>query len=156
MEDRGDGSGMPKYGDDDLDAGSVSPYRLFLVFNELVAAAHEGVSGFNPAYMLDQSHNVTDPIESLMCSAIQCQRSYAQALLIDRTALDQAQEANDALLATQLLKQAFQTDVDPILQKVRRDQGAAHDPLVTYRASGYLQRMAGLRQAPTSPGSGIV
>ena len=145
-----------KYGDDDLDAGSVSPYRLFLVFNELVAAAHEGVPGFNPAYMLDQSHNVTDPIESLMCSAIQCQRSYAQALLVDRTALDQAQEANDALLATQLLKQAFQTDVDPILQKVRRDQGAAHDPLVTYRASGYRQRMAGLRQAPTSPGSGIV
>ena len=59
-----------KYGDDDLDAGSVAPYRLFLVFNELVAAAHERVAGFDPAYMLDQSHNVTDPIESLISSAI--------------------------------------------------------------------------------------
>ncbi len=35
-----------KYGDDDLDAGSVAPYRLFLVFNELVAAEHERVAGF--------------------------------------------------------------------------------------------------------------
>jgi len=64
-----------KYGDDDLDSGSVAPYRLFLVFNELVAPAKERVPGFDPAYMLDQSHNVTDPIESLMISATQIQRS---------------------------------------------------------------------------------
>jgi L-rhamnose isomerase/sugar isomerase len=144
-----------KYGDDDLDAGSVSPYRLFLVFNELVAAAHEQVPAFQPAYMLDQSHNVTDPIESLMSSAIQCQRSYAQALLVNRQALDDAQQANDALLATQLLKVAFQTDVEPILQKVRRDAGAAADPLNTYRSSGYRQRMAVKRPA-AGRSSGIV
>ena len=41
-------------------------------------------SEFAPAYMLDQSHNVTDPIESLMCSAIELTRCYAQALLVDR------------------------------------------------------------------------
>ena len=145
-----------KYGDDDLDAGSVSPYRLFLVFNELVAAAHEGVAGFNPAYMLDQSHNVTDPIESLMCSAIQCQRSYAQALLVNRTALDEAQQSNDALRATQLLKEAFQTDVGPILEHVRRSQGAAADPLSTYRASGYRQSVARSRKRSPSTASGIV
>lgn len=145
-----------KYGDDDLDAGSVSPYRLFLVFNELVAAAHEQVPGFQPAYMLDQSHNVTDPIESLMSSAIQCQRSYAQALLVNRQALDDAQQANDALLATQLLKAAFQTDVEPILQKVRRDAGAAADPLNTYRSSGYRQRMASVRQPARASAGGIV
>jgi L-rhamnose isomerase/sugar isomerase len=144
-----------KYGDDDLDAGSVSPYRLFLVFNELAAAAHEQVPAFQPAYMLDQSHNVTDPIESLMSSAIQCQRSYAQALLVNRQALDDAQQANDALLATQLLKAAFQTDVEPILQKVRRDAGAAADPLNTYRSSGYRQRMAVKRPA-AGRSSGIV
>jgi L-rhamnose isomerase / sugar isomerase len=145
-----------KYGDDDLDAGSVSPYRLFLVFNELVAAAHDGVQGFDPAYMLDQSHNVTDPIESLMTSAVQCQRSYAQALLVDRTALDAAQEANDALTATHLLKSAFQTDVTPLLQQVRLDAGGAIDPVAVYRASGYRQRMAGQRPAAASGGGGIV
>ncbi|OOG79230.1 L-rhamnose catabolism isomerase [Hydrogenophaga sp. A37] len=144
-----------KYGDDDLDAGSVSPYRLFLVFNELVAAAHEGVA-FDPAYMLDQSHNVTDPIESLMTSAVQVQRSYAQALLVDRAALDAAQEANDALTATHLLKQAFQTDVTPLLQRVRLDAGGALDPVAAYRASGYRQRVAGERPAAVGGGGGIV
>lgn len=145
-----------KYGDDDLDAGSVSPYRLFLVFNELVAAAHEGVEGFDPAYMLDQSHNVTDPIESLIDSAEQVQRSYAQALLVDRGALDAAQEANDALAATKLLKRAFQTDVAPILQRIRLDAGGAIDPIAAYRASGWRQRVAAERPASKAGGGGIV
>ncbi len=145
-----------KYGDDDLDAGSVSPYRLFLVFNELVAAAHEHVAGFAPAYMLDQSHNVTDPIESLIDSAEQVQRTYAQALLVDRAALDEAQQANDALGATRLLKAAFQTDVTPILQFVRMEAGAAVAPVAAYRASGYRARMAQQRPARSGGGGGIV
>jgi len=144
-----------KYGDDDLDAGSVSPYRLFLVFNELVAAAHEGVA-FDPAYMLDQSHNVTDPIESLVTSAAQVQRSYAQALLVDRVALDAAQDASDAMTATHLLKAGFQTDVTPILQRVRLDAGGAIDPVGAYRASGYRQRMAAARPAVAGGTGGIV
>ncbi|MEP6503486.1 MAG: L-rhamnose catabolism isomerase [Betaproteobacteria bacterium] len=145
-----------KYGDDDLDAGSVAPYRLFLVFNELVAAAHERVAGFEPAYMLDQSHNVTDPIESLMTSAAQVQRSYAQALLVDRAALDAAQECNDALAASQLLKAAFQTDVEPLLQRVRLDAGGAIDPVGAYRTSGYRQQAAQERPAVSGGGGGIV
>ncbi len=145
-----------KYGDDDLDAGSVAPYRLFLVFNELVAAAHEKVAGFDPAYMLDQSHNVTDPIESLMTSAAQVQRSYAQALLVDRAALDAAQESNDALMASQLLKAAFQTDVDVLLQRVRLDAGGAIDPVGAYRASGYRRQAAEERPAVQESGGGIV
>jgi L-rhamnose isomerase/sugar isomerase len=145
-----------KYGDDDLDAGSIAPYRLFLVFNELVAAAHEQVAGFRPAYMLDQSHNVTDPIESLVTSAATVQRSYAQALLVDRAALDAAQQANDALAATQLLKRAFETDVTPLLQRVRLDAGGAIDPLGAYRASGYRARVAEERPASSGAGGGIV
>ena len=31
-------------GNDDLDAGSIDPHRLFLIFNEFVEAAHRGVS----------------------------------------------------------------------------------------------------------------
>ncbi len=145
-----------KYGDDDLDAGSVAPYRLFLVFNELVAAAHEQVAGFDPAYMLDQSHNVTDPIESLMTSAAAVQRSYTQALLVDRAALDAAQAANDALTATQLLKRAFETDVTPLLQRVRLEAGGAIDPVGVYRASGYRARVAEERPAAAGGSGGIV
>jgi L-rhamnose isomerase/sugar isomerase len=145
-----------KYGDDDLDAGSVAPYRLFLVFNELVSAAHEKVAGFDPAYMLDQSHNVTDPIESLMTSAAQVQQSYAQALLVDRAELDAAQTANDALMATRALKRGFETNVTPILQRVRAEAGGAIDPVGAYRASGYRQQVAKDRPAVVGGSGGIV
>src|SRR5437763_5528562 len=94
-----------KYGDDDLDAGSVKPFQLFLIFNELADAELSGVPGFDPAYMLDQSHNVTDPIESLMTSAAELSRAYVQAHLVDRAALAEAQEKCDALAALAALKQ---------------------------------------------------
>lgn len=143
-----------KYGDDDLDTGSVDPYRLFLVFNELVAA--EGRAGFNPAHMLDQSHNVTDPIESLMVSATEVQRAYAMALLVDRAALTAAQDDNDALMATSLLKAGFRTDVEPILAMARLEKGGAIDPVATYRASGYRAKVAEIRPKSSGAGGGIV
>lgn len=139
-----------KYGDDDLDAGSIDPYRLFLVFNELADP------GFAPAYMIDQSHNVTDPIESLMASATEIQRAYAQALLVDRAALAGFQEANDALMASETLKRAFRTDVSPLLARVRLDKGAAVDPIAAYRASGYRTRAAAERPAVVGGSGGIV
>jgi L-rhamnose isomerase/sugar isomerase len=145
-----------KYGDDDLDAGSIKPFQLFLVFHELVQAELDEVPGFDPAYMLDQSHNVTDPIESLMTSAVELVRAYVQAHLVDRAELDEAQEKNDALLALQTLKQAFTTDVAPILAMARHRAGGAIDPLVTYRASGYRQRAAEKRPAKGRVQAGIV
>jgi L-rhamnose isomerase / sugar isomerase len=140
-----------KYGDDDLDAGSIDPYRLFLVFNELV-----DVEDFDPAHMLDQSHNVTDPIESLMLSAIEVQRAYASALLVDRKALAVFQESNDALMATQTLKVAFRTDVDSILAMVRFKSGGAIDPIATYRASGYRAQVSEQRPRVSGGSGGIV
>lgn len=145
-----------KYGDDDLDAGSVEPYRLFLVFNELVDAEHRGVKGFHPAHMIDQSHNVTDPIESLIASANEIRRAYAQALLVDRTALEGYQSDNDALMATETLKRAYRTDVEPILAEARRRAGGAIDPVATYRASGYRARVAAERPAVKGGSGGIV
>lgn len=145
-----------KYGDDDLDAGSIDPYRLFLVFNELADAELSGVKGFNPAHMLDQSHNVTDPIESLMVSAMEVSRAYAQALIVDRTALMGYQDENDALMATSTLKTAFRTDVEPLLAMVRLEAGGAIDPVAAYRASGYRANVAAERPAVTGTGGGIV
>jgi L-rhamnose isomerase / sugar isomerase len=145
-----------KYGDDDLDAGSVDPYRLFLVFNELVDAELSKPKGFNPAHMLDQSHNVTDPIESLMLSAIEVQRAYAAALLVDRDLLADYQEANDALMAAQTLKLAYRTDVEPLLAMVRYIAGGAIDPMSAYRASGYRQRITNERPSIAGGSGGIV
>jgi L-rhamnose isomerase / sugar isomerase len=145
-----------KYGDDDLDSGSINPFQLFLVFNELVDAATRKAKGFRPAYMIDQSHNVTDPIESLIASATEIRRAYAQALLVDRTELAAHQEANDALMAAQTLKRAFTADVAPILAKARADRGGAINPLKTYRAAKYRQRVAAKRPAVSGGSGGIV
>jgi L-rhamnose isomerase / sugar isomerase len=145
-----------KYGDDDLDAGSVEPYRLFLVFNELVDAEHRGVKGFHPAHMIDQSHNVTDPIESLISSANEIRRAYAQALLVDRANLEGFQTDNDALMATETLKRAYRTDVEPILAEARRRAGGAIDPVAVYRASGYRNGVAAARPAVKGGSGGIV
>ncbi|HKT72113.1 MAG TPA: L-rhamnose catabolism isomerase [Steroidobacteraceae bacterium] len=145
-----------KYGDDDLDSGSIEPFRLFLIFNELADAEWRKVSGLQLAHMLDQSHNVTDPIESLMTSAIELTRAYAQALLVDRKGLEGFQEANDVLMAAQTLKRAFTTDVTPILARARLSKGAAIDPVGLYRQSGYRARCAQQRPAASGSRSGIV
>jgi L-rhamnose isomerase / sugar isomerase len=145
-----------KYGDDDLDAGSIDPYRLFLIFNELVDAQWRRVSALQPAHMLDQSHNVTDPIESLINSAIELQRAYAQALLVDRAQLADYQLRNDVLMAARTLKRAFTTDVTPILARARLQRGAAIDPIGVYRASAYRTQCAQLRPVKDGPRSGLV
>ena len=145
-----------KYGDDDLDTGAVNPFQIYLVFNELVDAELRGAPGFAPAYMLDQSHNVTDPIESLLESAAAVRRAYAQALLVDREALRAAQECNDALEANRLLRAAFQTDVEPLLALARVRSGGAADPTGVFRASGYRAAKAAERPQDATSRAGIV
>lgn len=143
-----------KYGDDDLDAGSVKPFQLFLIFNELVDAG--GIDGFDPSYMLDQSNNVTDPIESLVTSAVEVSRAYVQALIVDRTKLEEAQNACDAIAALATLKEAFTTDVSPILAAARERSGGAIDPISVYRASGYRKIKDKERPATKGISAGIV
>ena len=126
-----------KYGDDDLDAGSINPHQLFLIFNELAEAELRSAQVFHPAYMIDQSHNVTDPIESLISSAEAIAASYCQAQLVDREALHAAQESNDAMLAFHTLRRAYLYDVSPILAMARMQASGAIDPMAVYRRSGY-------------------
>lgn len=144
-----------KYGDDDLDSGSINPHQLFLVFNELVEAERNPREGFNPAYMIDQSHNVTDPIESMLSSVEAIVGAYAKALLVDRAALHAAQQANDVMMAFQALRQAYRTDVSSIVAMARAEAGGAIDALASYRASGWRDRKAQKRK-PVALGAGIV
>ena len=145
-----------QYGDDDLDAGAIKPFQLFLIFNELVDAELSRVPAFAPAYMLDQSHNVTDPIESLVTSSVELVRAYVQAHLVDRDALAGFQDANDPLMALQTLKQAFTTDVTPILATARARAGGAIDPVAAYRSSGYRRQKTAERPPVARAGAGIV
>ncbi len=145
-----------KYGDDDLDAGSIKPFQLFLVFNELVDAELNNLPNFDPAYMIDQSHNVTDPLESLMTSAMEISRAFVQAHLVDRAKLEEAQRKGDAITALATLKSAFTTDVSPILAKAREKNGGAIDPIAVYRSSGYRIEKAKERPAQIGISAGIV
>ena len=125
-----------KYGDDDLTTGSIKPFQLFLIFCELVARRRRrGCPTL--AYMIDQSHNLKDPLEDLIQSTEAILLAYAQALLVDRDALAAAQDGNDPALAQEILQAAFRTDVRPLVAEARRRNGAALAPLAAYRALGY-------------------
>ena len=123
-----------KFGDDDLDAGSINPYELFLIFNELTAASQNNKIK-NLAYMIDQSHNVTDPIESLISSANEIVNSYTKSLLVDYSLLEKSQDSNDAIQSMQILKTAYNTDVNPIVAMARFENGNSIDPINTYRTT---------------------
>ncbi|WEK44925.1 MAG: L-rhamnose catabolism isomerase [Candidatus Sphingomonas colombiensis] len=144
-----------KYGDDDLDSGSINPHQLFLVFNELIEAELNPREGFDPAYMIDQSHNVTDPIESMIASAEAIVGAFAKASIVDREALSAAQDSNDTMLAFLTLRRGYRADVSPILAMARLEAGGAIDPIPAYRASGWRARKARERRA-VGLGAGIV
>ncbi|MNK72220.1 hypothetical protein D3C87_916910 [compost metagenome] len=124
-----------KYGDDDLTAGSIKPYQLFLIFNELV----EGMDakGMNHAkdlgWMIDASHNVKDPLEDLLQSVEAIMIAYAQALLVDRKALNAAQDNNDVAKAQEILQHTFRSDLRAIVAEARLRAGAALSPIGLYR-----------------------
>ncbi|AOM79596.1 TIM barrel protein [Pedobacter steynii] len=124
-----------KYGDDDLTAGCMKPYQLFLIFNELVEGMDQrGMNHKNDlAWMIDASHNVKDPLEDLLQSVEAIMIAYAQALSVDRIALVQAQQENDVVRCQEILQQAFRTDVRPLVAEARLRAGAALSPLALYR-----------------------
>ena len=140
-----------KYGDDDLTVGSINPYELFLIFNELVAAAEDETTAATAkaiAYMIDQSHNIKGKIEATIQSVMNIQIAYAQALLVDRPALRAAQNEGRTVDAENLLLDAYRTDVRPLLAQVRQEMGLHPDPLAAYRASGYAAKVMAERSLP--------
>lgn len=140
-----------KYGDDDLTVGSIKPYQLFLIFNELVDGLD--ARGLNHAtglgWMIDASHNVKDPLEDLLQSVEAIQLAYAQALLVDRVALEEAREANDVVRAQEILQEAFRTDVRPLVAEARLRAGGALNPLALFRQLTIRQKLIGERGSKT-------
>jgi L-rhamnose isomerase/sugar isomerase len=134
-----------KYGDDDLTVGSITPFQLFLIIGELLEAG----GGQMPAaaYMIDESHNLKDPLEDLIQATDALQVALAQALCVNRADLADAQQANDAARAAEVLHRGFRTDVRPVVAEARRRNGAALDPLATFRAIGYRAAVTATRGA---------
>ena len=122
-----------KYGDDDSTVGSVKPYALFLIFNELVYGMENNPQNPDLAWMIDASHNIKDPLEDLLQSLEAIQEAYAKALLVDQGELQAAQSKNDVTLCQEILQNAYRTDVRPLLAQARMLSGGAIDPLKSYR-----------------------
>ena len=123
-----------KYGDDDLTVGSIKPYALFLIFNELVYGMQNNPQNPDLAWMIDASHNVKDPLEDLIQSLEAIQEAYAKALLIDQNALKEAQFDNDVVKCQEILQGAYRTDVRPLLEKARLNRSGAINPIDAYRS----------------------
>lgn len=136
-----------KYGDDDLTVGSIKPFQLFLIMVELLEAG----AGRMPdlAYMIDESHNVKDPLEDLIQATDAIQQSLAAALCVNRDELSEAQAGNDPARAAEVLHRASRTDVRPLVAEARRRNGAAIDPLATFRAAGYRAAVIAERGSST-------
>ncbi len=132
-----------KYGDDDLTVGSINPYQLFLIFNELVEGMDaRGMKHANDlGWMIDASHNVKDPLEDLLQSVEAIKIAYAQALLVDKKALAAAQDANDVTQAQEILQQAYRTDVRPLVAEARLRAGAALQPVQLFRQQKVRQHL---------------
>jgi L-rhamnose isomerase / sugar isomerase len=136
-----------KYGDDDLTVGSITPFQLFLIVGELLDAG--GGRMPDAAYMIDESHNLKDPLEDLIQATDALQVALAQALCVNRTDLADAQAGNDPARAAEVLHRGFRTDVRPLVAEARRRNGAALDPLATYRAVGYRASTVAARGSDT-------
>ncbi|SHI58069.1 sugar isomerase [Pseudozobellia thermophila] len=130
-----------KYGDDDSTVGSVKPYALFLIFNELVYGMKNNPQNPYPAWMIDASHNVKDPLEDLIQSLEAIQEAYAKALLVDQDRLKAAQLENDVVQCQEILQNAYRTDVRPLLQRARLERDGALNPIQAYRSMGIRQKL---------------
>lgn len=132
-----------KYADDDLTAGAIKPYQLFLIFNELVDGLdYQGVNhATGLGWMIDASHNLKDPLVDLLQSVEAIKIAYAQALLVDRVALKGAQQDNDVVRAQEILQDAFRTDVRSLVAESRLRSGAALDPVKLFRELDIRERL---------------
>ena len=132
-----------KYADDDVTTGSVNPYEVFLIYNEIVAAEDDpSIRDLDIAYMVDQSHNIKPKMEAMIQTVGFIQSAYARALLVDRNALLASQMEEDTVRSESILQEAFTTDVRPLLARVRKEIGLHPDAVAAYRESGYFEKIA--------------
>ncbi len=142
-----------KYADDDVTTGSVNLYEVFLIYHEILNAERRGTAA-NIAYMIDQSHIIKPKVEAMIQSVLNIQTAYARALLVDRAALAAAQAEDDTVAGEEILRNAYDVDVRPLLAVVREELGAETDPLGSYRQSGYFKHIAEDRQGELEGAAG--
>lgn len=136
-----------KYADDDLTLGSIDPYQVFRIFHEIENYRFRTGKAPQLAYMVDQSHNLKPKIEAMIQTVDTAQQLYAKACLVDRKALAASQAREDLVTSENIIRDAFMTDIRPILNEWRKSHGLPLDPIAAHRASGYEKRAAAKRGA---------
>jgi L-rhamnose isomerase/sugar isomerase len=131
-----------RYADDDLTVGSIDPYQIFRIFNEIHFCEWETGHRSDIAYMIDQSHNLKEKTEEMIQTAVTAQELFAKAALVDHASLTRCQKKCALIDAEECLKSAFAADVRPALRDWRRSKGLPEDPLSVFRESGYLERIS--------------
>ncbi|WP_341953591.1 TIM barrel protein [Salinibacterium sp. TMP30] len=127
------------YADDDLIVGSVDPFELFLVFNELV---DRWDMARDVIYALDQNHSIEEKIPAILRSIMNVQEAAAKAALVDREALTLVQQSGEVLGGHEILLDAYSTDVRPLIADWREHKGLPRDPIGAFKASGYADKIS--------------
>jgi L-rhamnose isomerase / sugar isomerase len=139
-----------RYADDDLTIGSIDPYQVFRIFNEILSYEWETNGKADIAYMIDQSHNLKGKIEETIQTVTMAQQLFAKSALVDHEALSHAQNRCELIRAESLLQDAFNTDVRPAIQDWRASKGLPRDPMKAFLESGYMERITKERSARNS------
>jgi len=143
-----------KYADDDLTLGSIDPYQIFRIFHELLYQQHLTGTPTLPSLMIDQSHNLKGKVEAMVQTVVTAQELFAKAALIDQTQLAELQDACKLVEAEEFFRNAFWTDVRPIIADWRTARGLAPDPLAALRASGYVEQITAERREKNARATG--
>ena len=135
-----------KYADDDLTLGSIDPYAVFRIFDQIAQWEFDTGKTAKIEYMVDQSHNLKPKLEAMVQTVAEAQKQFARAQLVDRRKLATAQKKGDIVAAETLLREAYETDVTPVLKKWRKSHGLPGDPLQSLRSSGVINRLGRERE----------
>jgi len=130
-----------RYADDDLTMGSIDPYQVFRIFHEIRNFEWETGHRADIAFMIDQSHNLKGKIEAMIQTVATAMELYAKAALVDQAALAKHQSKCALINAEACLKDAFSTDVRPMIREWAQSKGLPADPMDAFRQSGYQQRI---------------
>ncbi len=134
-----------RYADDDLTLGSVDPYQVFRIFHEIMFFEWETGTRADIEYMIDQSHNLKGKMEAMIQTVMSALELFAKAALVDHKKLAAFQQKCSLVEAETCLKEAFSTDVRPVIREWALSRGLPADPMDAFRQSGYLERITAER-----------
>ena len=141
------------YADDDLIVGAADPFQLFRIMHEVNVGGGFDV-GTPVSYVLDQCHNIEAKIPGQIRSIMNVQEAVAKAVSVDQSALKAAQKKGDVLAAHEVLMDAFNTDVRPLIREWREEKGIDAEPMKAYAGSGYAEKIAAERVGGNQAGWG--